>query len=565
MSSHKSHFSKDYILNIVERYCKKNPQEHIQVQIENLLASKESFISRKNFFGHITASAIVLDQTLSNILLVYHKNLGKYIQAGGHVDEADDTFLQASIRELAEETGFVNIRPIPFDSVHPDIPIDIDIHTIPENQKKQEPEHQHFDFRYVFVLLDDHQGKISEDEIGGMLWKPIREFEQTNPSLARFAQKTRNLISSRRDEIFFNRIANNVFTSPTSINIVMVSHIVSDILPFIQKISSSVESVRVIPKPNSISPEVLSHIPKELICSFTRDQIQREENLQEIFPRNMKSYVLDIGGYFANKTFFEFNNREKRVVGIIEDTENGLQKYEKLGGLVSLPVISVARSDLKQNEDHLVGYGVAYYTEMILRRSRNLPRYLTVGIIGYGKLGKGIAKYLFNQNVKPFVYDINPIRMVEAYRDGCIPVGKETLLSGSQLVLCATGSQSILNEDFLKLRPGCYVASVTSSEDEFDLSGITEKFDITSENTFVKKFSNANTHWYLINDGNAMNFIDRSGDCVGDFIRLVQGEIILALGSLMEGGLSSGLQEMSQDKRKDIARTFLDHYLTSNE
>ena len=559
----KSHFSKDYIQDIVRWYSVKNPQENINSRINNLLASGESFISRKNFLGHITASAIALDRSLSKIVLVYHKSLGKFIQPGGHVDETDKTFSHAAMRELAEETGFTNILAVPFDSMHPEVPLDIDIHTIPENQKKHEPEHQHFDFRYVFILLDNRQGNISEREIGDIVWKPINELQQITPDMACVAQKVRNLISACRDEIFFNCILNN-FTKSGGVNIVMVAHLVPDILHFIQAIRSIAEKVCIIPKPNSISSGVLSHIPEELVYSFSRNQIRSEETLQKIFPHGMKSYVIDIGGYFADKTFFEFNLEEERVFGIVEDTENGLQKYEKLGDLVSLPLISVARSDLKQSEDDLVGYSVAYYTEMVLRRFRLIPRYLVAGIIGYGRLGKGIAKYFFNQNVKPFVYDINPIRMVEAYKDGCIPVEKGTLLAGSHLILCATGSQSITNGDFFRLRPGCYVASVTSSEDEFDLGGIKGKFDVTSENSLVKKFSSSNTHWYLINDGNAINFIDRNGDRAGDFIRLVQGEIILALGSLLTKKLSPGLQELSQNERKYIGQLFLDHYATFN-
>jgi len=564
MSSSGTHFSKKYIQDIFEQYCTKNSQEDFYPHIKNLLASKESYISRKNFFGHITASAIVLDPTLSKILLVHHKNLGKSIQPGGHVDETDAAFSQTAIRELAEETGFIDILPVVFDITHPDVPLDIDIHTIPDNQKKQEPEHLHFDFRYLFVLQNSQQGKISEEEIGGITWKPIMEFEQNTPDLARIAQKVHNLISERRDELFFNKIARDIKFYPTGVNIVLVSHLVPDILAFIQSLQQVAERLCIIPKPNSISSEVLSLIPKELVHFLSRDQLQSEETLQKIFPSGMKSYVIDIGGYFASKVFFNFNNKEKRVLGIVEDTENGFLKYERLGDIVSLPVISVARSELKQNEDDLVGYSVAYYTEMILRRFHRLPRYLTIGIIGYGKLGKGIARYLFNQNIKPFVYDTNPIRMVEAYKDGCIPVKKEKLLSSSHLVFCATGSQSIINDDFFMLRPGCYIASVTSSEDEFDINDIAKKFQITSVNEFVKKFSNSNTHWYLINDGNAVNFIDRNGDRVGDFIRLVQGEIIIALTSLMKENLPSGLQEVSQDKRKDIAQTFINYYNVLN-
>jgi hypothetical protein len=49
--------------------------EHIG--IKKLKKSKQSFVSRKNFSGHVTASAIVLDSSLSKILLVYHNNIKK--------------------------------------------------------------------------------------------------------------------------------------------------------------------------------------------------------------------------------------------------------------------------------------------------------------------------------------------------------------------------------------------------------------------------------------------------------------------------------------------------------
>lgn len=56
-----------------------------------------------------------------------------------------------ALRELHEETG------IPADLVsplHDTVPIDIDIHVIPANPSKPEPEHPHFDLRHAFTLLD---------------------------------------------------------------------------------------------------------------------------------------------------------------------------------------------------------------------------------------------------------------------------------------------------------------------------------------------------------------------------------------------------------------------------
>ncbi len=562
MSLPKNPFSKEYTLDILEQYSKNNPSERIADRTTTLQNSNQSLISRKNFSGHITASALVLDSTLSKILLVQHKKLNKYIQPGGHVDDTDESLYFAAKRELEEETGFLNTSFIPFNEAFPDIPIDVDIHTIPENTKKEEPEHLHIDFRYVFILENDNQGKISEEEIGDTVWKPIKEFERANIDTSRVVQKINKLISKQRDKLFFDKIMRTFSLDIKNYNVVMVSHIVPDIPPFINVIQSLAKKVTVIPKPNSISTNVLSKIPQELVFSVSREQLRDESILQKLFPKNEKSLIIDIGGYFASKEFIKFNSKEKRVLGIVEDTENGLQKYEQFSNDDQLPIVSVARSELKQNEDDLVGYSVAFYTEWLVRKHRHLPRYLTCGIIGYGKFGKGVAKYLFNQNIKPLVYDTNPIKTVEAYKDGCIPVTKEEMLSNSELIFGATGDTSINTQDFLRIRPGCYIASVTYSDSEFNLDTISKHLNTSIVNDFVNKYENEDTYWYLLNNGNAINFIDRDGDRVSNFIRLVQGEILCALQKLTGDELSHGIQEVKQEDKKKIAHTFLNHYGT---
>ena len=53
--------------------------------------------NRKNFIGHITASAIVIDVEESKILLINHINLGKWLPPGGHVEYSDNSILDANI------------------------------------------------------------------------------------------------------------------------------------------------------------------------------------------------------------------------------------------------------------------------------------------------------------------------------------------------------------------------------------------------------------------------------------------------------------------------------------
>jgi 8-oxo-dGTP pyrophosphatase MutT (NUDIX family) len=65
----------------------------------------------------------------------------------------------AALRELAEETG---IDPDLVTPISP-IPLHIDVHPIPANPAKDEPDHQHFDFRFLFRTDADVSGLQAEE------------------------------------------------------------------------------------------------------------------------------------------------------------------------------------------------------------------------------------------------------------------------------------------------------------------------------------------------------------------------------------------------------------------
>ena len=85
------------------------------------------------------------------LLLVEHKYLHIWLQPGGHWEPDETDPLAATIREAEEEVGLKLGAPFPWGDAGQDVPIDIDIHLIPANPAKEEPDHYHYDFRYVFV------------------------------------------------------------------------------------------------------------------------------------------------------------------------------------------------------------------------------------------------------------------------------------------------------------------------------------------------------------------------------------------------------------------------------
>ena len=53
---------------------------------EQLLQGDFQICSRNNFSGHLTASALLVDPSATNTFLIHHNFLGRWLQAGGHLD-----------------------------------------------------------------------------------------------------------------------------------------------------------------------------------------------------------------------------------------------------------------------------------------------------------------------------------------------------------------------------------------------------------------------------------------------------------------------------------------------
>ncbi|WP_374581704.1 NUDIX hydrolase [Frankia sp. CiP3] len=133
----------------------------------DLLDTGAGLTSRKEFRGHATAGAILTDAD-GRVLHIYHRALDTWLMPGGHLETQDETLLDAALRELTEETG------IPVNAVTPadDKPIHIDVHPIPANDAKGEPEHQHIDFRFLFHTAADI-GQLQTEEVTDATWRNI--------------------------------------------------------------------------------------------------------------------------------------------------------------------------------------------------------------------------------------------------------------------------------------------------------------------------------------------------------------------------------------------------------
>lgn len=128
--------------------------------------------SRSTLPGHVTCSAVVVDRH-RRVLHIRHNATGKLLAPGGHVEDGDRTLLEAALREVHEETG-IPPGALCATAEYGTLPLDIDVHDIDANPSKGEGAHQHYDFRFVFTLVQgDAEITVQPDEVSDAVWLPF--------------------------------------------------------------------------------------------------------------------------------------------------------------------------------------------------------------------------------------------------------------------------------------------------------------------------------------------------------------------------------------------------------
>jgi S-adenosylhomocysteine hydrolase len=354
-----------------------------------------------------------------------------------------------------------------------------------------------------------------------------------------------------------------------NIEFLIVAHVVPTIFPLLEVLSKKGKILGVIPKRSSFNENNINKLKRLHYnvlninkTNFSEDNFLKKK-LLPLIDIKKDLIVIDVGGYFSK--VLKDLNKMGCVVGIVEDTENGLKKYEaalKKCQNNKIPILSVARNKIKSFEDYLIGRNIAEATLKVLADNSISYNNLKFGILGFGEVGKGAAFYLqHTKGLDISIYDYDSRVYSFAIEKGFKIDNKETILKESDVLICLTGNKSIVFDDLHKIKKGCYISSCTSREDEFDLepASIREAFITTSHisNIFGLNF---------INNGDAVNFLflKKQNHMVFPYIYLTLSSLIKCADMLSKKDIqySGSIIFLPEDKEEEIISSFVKKVLS---
>ncbi|MCC6749928.1 MAG: hypothetical protein IT371_19845 [Deltaproteobacteria bacterium] len=273
-------------------------------------------------------------------------------------------------------------------------------------------------------------------------------------------------------------------------NLLMVSHLLGTtpaLMDALRAAGLSVERSIVVGTPygsNRAVRRVLEHdgfdvrVPalvagkyEETVAQALREMVERYRR----DPRRKPILVMDDGG-LVTKLLHETPEYADvlHAFHIVEQTTRGITLAEAKP--LRVPVVAVARALCKAIEAPFIGRTVANKVLQALSRQGLDLEGKTVVVMGYGWVGRAVAHALraLDRRIRVVVVESNETKARSAGRRYLVQEKAEALAL-ADVVIGATGSESLSLEDLGRLKDGVAIASASSKRIEFAMGQLEER------------------------------------------------------------------------------------------
>jgi len=266
--------------------------------------------------------------------------------------------------------------------------------------------------------------------------------------------------------------------------------------------------------------------------------------------------VVDDGAELTARILEHRPELAARLAGVTEETTTGVARLRAMdaAGKLSFPAIAANDARCKHLFDNR--YGTGQSTLAAIDRLTNLNfAGREFCIVGYGWVGKGLARYAGGQGGRVTVVEIEPVAALEAHMDGHRVARLEDALPDADVVIAATGATDAVPADAIPLlKDGVLLANGGHHERELaiDALGSGEEVRPGVNEHAIPGGGRA----YVLVDGRQTNVAGGDGHPV-EIMDLSFSVQALSVHLLASGGLEPGLHRFPTALDVEIARTKL--------
>ncbi|MEW6418171.1 MAG: NAD(P)-dependent oxidoreductase [Nitrospirota bacterium] len=291
----------------------------------------------------------------------------------------------------------------------------------------------------------------------------------------------------------------------SNITILLIQHLLKDTISLIRSFLSLGANVITVGIPYWYDENIIKIMRKEGFELYTPkfppdDCIETVLNqiVDKCRESRQKFLIVEDGGYAVPLLHTKLQRGLEYCIGAVEQTARGMWRDEDIKGGVSIPVLTIARSKVKDTIEPLfIGEAVTDNIKMLLKKQGDFIKGKKVIVVGYGTIGKKIAEEVKRNNAIVKVTETNPFNQAEAALSGFETDTLDFLIRDCNIIIGATGKPSISTALILKARGYLVAISASSRRDEIDMIGLG---DLAEEN----KVSEIGTEYTLPNKNRVM-------------------------------------------------------------
>ena len=266
--------------------------------------------------------------------------------------------------------------------------------------------------------------------------------------------------------------------------------------------------------------------------------------------------VVDDGAELTGRIVSSRPALVERLRGVTEETTTGVARLRALEAAGRLPFPAIAANDASCKHLYDNRYGTGQTTiEAILRLTNLLAAGKELCVVGYGWVGRGVARYAAGNGARVTVVEIDPVKALEAYMDGHRVAGPEGF-ADADVVVTATGGVAALGREALALlKDGAVLANAGHDDREIDVEALGPGEEVRPGVT--RHELGGGRHVYLLVQGRLVNIAGGDGHPV-EIMDLSFSVQALAAHLLASVELPPGVQPFPEELDREIARTKLD-------